>query len=1031
MRGTYGKLKRALAMLLSILMLMSVLPVSALAEGEEPQETVPAVAAAGEDRGDETEAQTDADETSASDTASEAAEEGGEGSDPEGEPEASVQNASAASDDADPNGPDAAPAPDDAEQPGPDAFAQAEQATPAPAPVPKPEYIFPQAQVKLADVLDAVKMDLGDSYELELSVDSDAVRLSHTVLKDSNLDDVTLTALRPFAYAVLTLRDDRAEHTISLGCPEAEAMPVAAPESFVEPEATPGASDTPEATPEASVEPETEPESFDAPEAAPDPVPETEDPSVGEAGPAAELPAVVTITATDGVSYLITVTYDDTVGIPMAGTALQVEEVMPGTPVYQELLRQALDVLGTTEESMQFMRFFDITIVDAEDPTLTYEPTGFVDVSIQLMDAQLQSCPEVDVLHFDEAPSVMDSTVSGASVDFSSDGFSLYGVAGYRIEKLIEASDGNTYRITVTYDSAAGIPLEGTELLVSEVMPDTSAYDFYLNESIRAMGTDADHIGLSRAFDIRIVSAADASVVYEPQSRVSVSITLVGATLTDYVDVHVLHFEADDAVTALEADLFEDTVTFTTDSFSVYSVSGTVRVRTYYFYTYNEYTDYEPYYLNTDTDLQIYYQIVREGESPVAPQNPVNPQDQEASFAGWFEGDPNYADPHLADVPYVFSPFIYDPAANNGEGNDGPLYLYARFSHFAYVVFHDQYDEESGTYPIAFTRRVDLYSADLYVDLDDYSVSYEDPAQYDDNAMVFVGWSDAPIRTPGAALNDYGSAVEKVHTNSNNELMVYSTIHLYPIYQAVKWIGLYSGPAGSHATYFTDTYCLDGVVPVIGSGSPLPTSAVMTRDGNYDFAGWYANATLNAAGEVETETVTINGGSVTRPRGAVLIAAADGTLNTGASGDDLAAIVAAGITFENVAEEGEAPSYSIRLTKRYVDLYAYWTEKTTAKYTIVVVKQNATDSPGTADAQKTYSYSESFTLYGTIGSTVLTSSLTDHTALDNINSYNALHGTELGAADNPYAGYVWNAGNSDVSTTINAGGSATLYLRYD
>ena len=606
---------------------------------------------------------------------------------------------------------------------------------------------------------------------------------------------------------------------------------------------------------------------------------------------------------------------------------------------------------------------------------------------------------------------------------------SASGVVETTLTKIVDASDGNTYEINVTYKNSSGIPMEGTELLVAELLPGDEKYDEYLAASAAKVGTKAENIELSRVFDIRIVDENDNSHVYEPVGDVEVSIRLVGETLGDYANLDVLHFVEDEnteGFTVYDMDSIVDgeTVQFTTDSFSVYAVIGSVHVRTYYFYTFDEYLDYVPYYLNTDIGTekgQTHIQIVREGETPVAPQNPVNPQDQEATFSGWYVGSANTANGPTATVPYSFGP-VPDLS------EDDSVYLYAKFSRYIYVVFHDQYDAVSNSFPVAFTRRIDLNSeGDWYVDVTQYSVSYEDPNEVDDTAMVFVGWSEAPITTPGAALNDDGDTVTEVATvhtdNGEKRLFATETKHLYPIFAPVKWISFYSGPSGSRATYYTDTYYLDGVGPAHLSDH------VPTRNGNYDFEGWYVNATISGG---ETD---ISGD------GCVKVTNADGSLNTAVIGTQAETTLnAAGISFENTAVSGETPSYRIKLTNN-VTLYAYWTARTTANYTVVIVKQSATDAADSDESNNTYDYSESFILSGTIGAALNTTDtlFANYRGLNTYTAYNALHGTELSAennaAKNPYANYELSNTRTDLgegqSPTIDANGSSILYFRYN
>ena len=650
-----------------------------------------------------------------------------------------------------------------------------------------------------------------------------------------------------------------------------------------------------------------------------------------------------------------------------------------------------------------------------------------VEVTINVAGVTAKNADIIELWHIrdDGTSEKMDGfTVENGKVSFVATSFSMYAVVETKLTETVDASDGNTYEIVVTYKNTSGIPMKGTALLVSELKPGDEGYDEYVAASAAKVGTKTENIELSRVFDIRIVNESDHSTIYEPAGDVEVSIRLVGESLNDYAKIDVLHFVEDEntdgfTVYDLDSAVNGESVRFTTDSFSVYAVIGTVHVRTFYFYTFDEYLDYVPYYLNTDVgtdESQTYMQIVREGETPVAPQNPINPQDQEAAFSGWYQGSANTADGPTATVPYTFS-------AVPELSEDDSVYLYAKFSRYIYVVFHDQYDAGSNSFPVAFTRRIDLNSeGDWYVDVTQYSVSYEDPNELDDTAMVFVGWSEAPITTPGAALNDDGDTVTQVNTQ-NGQLWATQTTHLYPIFAPVKWISFYSGPSGSHATYFTDTYYLNGIGPenLPGRGG----HPAMTRNGNYEFAGWYINASLESNGEVDIT-------------GTTKVADADGVLNTGATDEEKGKLTEAGITFENTAASGEDPSWRIKLTGN-VTLYAYWTAKTTANYTVVIVKQNATDEADNDESNNTYSYSESFTLSGTIGAVLdeTDSSLYgNYRTLNTYTGYNALHGTELTETDNsennPYANYVLSTVRTDdQNVTVAENGSAILYFRYN
>ena len=71
--------------------------------------------------------------------------------------------------------------------------------------------------------------------------------------------------------------------------------------------------------------------------------------------------------------------------------------------------------------------------------------------------------------------------------------------------KTITTSDGATYEITATYQDTAGIPMTGTELLVTELTEADEGYDRYLEETADRTGVETEDLRLSKVFDISIV----------------------------------------------------------------------------------------------------------------------------------------------------------------------------------------------------------------------------------------------------------------------------------------------------------------------------------------------------------------------------------------------------------------------------------------------------------------------------------------------------------------------------------------------
>ena len=99
---------------------------------------------------------------------------------------------------------------------------------------PAADYIFPEATVLLTDILDA--MEIKAANNSSLSVDSELITLSDTVVKNKNLKNITLTAAGPFELVTLTITGKKNDiRTITLSYP-GTAAPADESETPAEPE---------------------------------------------------------------------------------------------------------------------------------------------------------------------------------------------------------------------------------------------------------------------------------------------------------------------------------------------------------------------------------------------------------------------------------------------------------------------------------------------------------------------------------------------------------------------------------------------------------------------------------------------------------------------------------------------------------------------------------------------------------------------------------------------------------------------------
>ena len=123
---------------------------------------------------------------------------------------------------------------------------------------------------------------------------------------------------------------------------------------------------------------------------------------------------------------------------------------------YDNLVASTEAALGLEEGSVEYIRFFDITIVDGLGEKI--QPAGTVDVRIELADAESQS---LSVVHFadDDNPEVLDCTTEGQAVSFEAGSFSVYAVVSNP-----EDLDGKSFGILNTTDvtSPTGVAMTST-----------------------------------------------------------------------------------------------------------------------------------------------------------------------------------------------------------------------------------------------------------------------------------------------------------------------------------------------------------------------------------------------------------------------------------------------------------------------------------------------------------------------------------------------------------------------------------------
>ena len=493
------------------------------------------------------------------------------------------------------------------------------------------------------------------------------------------------------------------------------------------------------------------------------------------------------------------------------------------------------------------------------------------------------------------------------------------------IEKTVLASDGKNYRITATYGAETDIPVDA-ELEVNEILPadiDESnlssvygmSYEEYVAYTENALGWETGSVSYARVFDIKIVDKDDHSVKHQPADGTSVNVRIELAD-SEGEELNVVHFVDESEVGDVVENSTENSgdgsvVEFAADGFSVYVVADKGPIRTYSFYSPDASGTYDKYYFLTDTGESVYQQKIKtvDGvtEELVIPQLPSIPGSTTSTFAGWYVYDPDTGT--YADEPFDFSNI---PDVTTEE----EVVLRAKFADYAYVIFHEQYNGATRSWPVAETRRGEKTDGSTSIQISDVTVTYDDSEAEENSSpeMAFRGWSLTPV-TAGAQVDVNGDPVQLV----NDPITITENTDLYPVFVPINWLTFSSGPTGSGATYVPPRYYY------IDEGEDSFPTPVRT---GYSFDGWY-----------------------TAENGGTKIVNADGSLAiSGTVGD-----------FSVVNNE-------LRISDD-VTLYGHWTEANT-KYTVVVWRQKATDDVNSADGAKQYDFAESFTLDATTGSQV-------------------------------------------------------------
>lgn len=704
------------------------------------------------------------------------------------------------------------------------------------------------------------------------------------------------------------------------------------------------------------------------------------------------------LTATDGESYSIRVSYDSNAGIP-AGAELEVREIRPDDAEYAKYMVQGIECAKEQLPYLDFIKLFDITLRDPETG-VTYQPNQNVKVSIELLSDSVAESTEVKVVHFGKKTELMGSSVNEDAVSFETSGFSVYVVMGVTVEKTITAADGNTYEISVTYDRNAGIPA-GAELKVREL--DGEEYQQYLEKTADFLSRSTEELEYTRLFDITIEKDG---VVYEPNKAVSVSVKLTNRP-GNRGELRVVHF-ADEGTELLENEFTEDgTLEFRTNSFSVYAItdeSGDVTVpRVWYeFYQYQRNSNGQiiteggkPKYLLVP-DENNGRQIIRTQGKLIKVVEEDFAATSALYFLGWYiwdEDENKWGDKIEFDTPisvmwgaeeHVYGNSVVVPKAYDENGkqiNQGvKVTVRARYTtSFATINFYN--DTKTGKV-IRTTVRVPVPEGQSTAVYEIPDVTNElftvdpDTSTPDHRSYAFYGWNE----TRPSRWDDYYTE-NNYKTRPPRQTKTVTagyTYDMYPVFCKGHWVVFHTAPIGSGADFVKPEFVL--------------TNGRATKPGDpywrgYSFRFWSEEPTFDPeTGEIFPDNPDIEE-----------------------------------YHFNNIVDKN-------------LDLYAVW-EAGYSTYNVIVWKQRVDDDRYLANKDKTYEFDSQYTFDAKVWKqegdeeVTLQSTGLDFTTLDTNPDYKddfvGFHHKvdDETTADDP---------NSDtLSARVLANGTTTLNVYYD
>ena len=294
---------------------------------------------------------------------------------------------------------------------------------------------------------------------------------------------------------------------------------------------------------------------------------------------------------------------------------------------------------------------------------------------------------------------------------------------GTSMEKIVLASDGHNYKVTVTCGTDAGIP-ENADLSVEEITKKSSEYDTYVANTENALGMEEGSAGYIRLFDIKIVDKDNPEVKYQPAEGTTVDVKIELAD-SESNTLSVVHFaDGNSHGDIVNAETDKHSVNFEAKSFSIYAVvdegeGGDNARMTLNFYGKDQTTLLATVYIkNSDTLEQLHDIIYDPGAGDI---------DTSELFRGWIIDEPNYT---TADAENAKDIAQIREWAESEEIQEGEVHnIYAMI----YKTYSVTFKDEDG---------VTIHAKALIFKASDGSTSYQVQQPYTPKTQDedFQGW---------------------------------------------------------------------------------------------------------------------------------------------------------------------------------------------------------------------------------------------------------------------------------------------------